>query len=53
MGLVLVLLLLALLMFGVGFAAHALWIVAAVVLVVWLVGFAFRGGSGRWYGRSW
>ena len=54
MGLVLVLLLLALLLFGVGFAVHALWIIAAVVLVVWLIGWAMRGGSGgRWYGRSW
>ncbi|MGZ4165459.1 MAG: hydrophobic protein [Solirubrobacteraceae bacterium] len=44
---------------GLGFAAHILWIVLIVALVVWLVGF-FVGGvadaaSGprrrRWYGR--
>jgi len=32
-------LLVAALLFGVGFAAHFLWILAAVVLVLWLVGF--------------
>jgi hypothetical protein len=53
MGLILVVLLLALLLGGVGFAAHFLWIVAAVVLVFWLAGFAMSGGraEGRrgWY----
>ena len=49
MGLVLVLLLLALLLFGVGFAVQALWIIAAVVLVMWLVGFLARGPQARWY----
>jgi Family of unknown function (DUF5670) len=46
-------LLLVLLFFGLGFAAHLLWIVAAVLLVLWLVGFAMgRGesaGSHRFY----
>jgi uncharacterized membrane protein YqjE len=50
MGIVLLVLLLALLFGGLGFAVHALWVVAAVVLVVWLIGFAFRSGeSARWY----
>lgn len=50
MGLVLAVLLLALVLGGVGFAVHAVWILALVVLVLWLVGFAARGGSGaRWY----
>ena len=45
----LVLLLIAVL-FGGGFAVEWLWIVAAIVLVVWLVGFAARGAEGaRWY----
>jgi len=50
MGLIFVILLLALL-FGVGgFAIHLLWIVAAIVFVVWVVGFFARGSSGgRWY----
>ena len=35
-------LLLAALLFGVGFALHFLWIIAAIVLVVWLIGFVAR-----------
>ena len=38
---------------GLGFALHALWIVAVVLLVLWLIGFAVgRGesaGSHRFY----
>lgn len=51
MGLLLLVLLLAILFAGFGFAIHFLWIIAAVVLVFWLAGFAFRSGSGggRWY----
>ena len=50
MGLILLVLLLALLFGGLGFAIHALWIVAVVVLIVWLLGFALRGANGaRWY----
>ena len=48
LALILVLLLAALL-FGVGFTAHFLWIIAAVVLVVWLVGFMARGTDAAWY----
>ena len=53
MGLILLVLLLALLLGGLGFLIHALWIVAVIVAVVWIVGF-FMGGAerGRWYGRS-
>ncbi|WP_158886671.1 hydrophobic protein [Amycolatopsis anabasis] len=47
-------LLLALVLFGAGFAWDVLWIIAAVVLVVWLLGFLIRpttgaGARGRWY----
>jgi hypothetical protein len=42
-------LLLCALLFGVGFAAHFLWILAAVVLVVWLIGFVARGTDAAWY----
>ncbi len=50
----LLVLLLALLLFGAGFALKALWWIAIIVLVVWLVGFVARGthSSGRrhrWY----
>jgi hypothetical protein len=50
MGLVLLILLLALLFGGLGFAAHTLWVIAVVLFIFWLAGFAFRSGSGtRWY----
>ncbi|MBV9410826.1 MAG: hydrophobic protein [Acidimicrobiia bacterium] len=50
MGLVLLVLLLALLFGGLGFAVHALWIIAAVLLVLWVLGFVMRGAEGaRWY----
>jgi hypothetical protein len=46
-------LLVVLLFFGIGFAAHFLWIIAAVLLVLWLAGMAIgRGesaGSHRFY----
>ncbi|MEU1529738.1 hydrophobic protein [Streptomyces fagopyri] len=50
----LLVLLLALVLFGAGFSLKALWIVAVVVLAVWLLGFVMRsagtgGGRGRWY----
>lgn len=53
MGLILLVLLLAILFGGLGFAIHALWIVAAIVFVFWLAGFGLaRGeaaGGARWY----
>jgi hypothetical protein len=50
MALILLVLILAILFGGLGFLLHALWFVAAVVLVLWLVGFAVRSGEGRrWY----
>ncbi len=50
MGLVLAVLLLAIIFGAVGFAVHALWIIAAIVLVAWLVGFGVRSGeNARWY----
>ncbi len=50
MALILLVLILAILFGVVGFALHALWWVAAIVLVAWLIGFAVRGGKGRrWY----
>jgi hypothetical protein len=51
MGIILAVLLLAIVLGGVGFAVHALWIIAGIVLVVWLLGFVVRSaeGGGRWY----
>jgi hypothetical protein len=51
---VLLVLLLALLLFGAGFAVKLLWWVAIAVLVVWLLGFVMRsttasGSRSRWY----
>ncbi len=52
MFLILLILILALLLGGLGFAMHALWWIALIVLVVWLVGFLVRTGEGarcyRW-----
>ena len=45
----LLVLLLAILLLGIGFTAHLLWIVAVVVLVLWLIGFLARGPEARWY----
>jgi hypothetical protein len=49
-------LLLALVLGGVGFVVHALWIAAGIVLVLWLLGFVIRTAEGvgggrraRWY----
>jgi hypothetical protein len=54
MGVLLVVLLLALLLGGLGFAVHVLWIVAVIVFALWLVGFVVghrTAGSGTrgWY----
>jgi hypothetical protein len=53
MGIILLVLLLALILGGLGFAIHVLWWIALAVLVIWLLGFALRAGSGatrgRWY----
>ena len=45
----LLVLLLALILFGVGFAIKFLWILAAIVLALWLIGFLARGPEARWY----
>lgn len=45
-----VLLLILALFGGLGFAAHVLWIILIVALVLWALGFLLRGsGGGRWY----
>jgi hypothetical protein len=47
MGIILVLLLLALIFGGLGFAIHALWIVAVIFFVAWIVGFALGRGRSK------
>jgi lysylphosphatidylglycerol synthetase-like protein (DUF2156 family) len=52
--LIIAVLLLALILFGVGFAVHVLWWIALIVLALWLLGFLFRRAEGggsrrRWY----
>lgn len=56
MGVILLVLLLALVLGGLGFAAHVLWWIAVVVFIAWLIGFGVSRGEGagarrRWYGR--
>lgn len=46
MGIFLLILLLALLFAGVGFALHILWIVAVVLFVAWLVSLVLGAGRG-------
>ncbi|GAA3143201.1 hydrophobic protein [Streptomyces rectiviolaceus] len=51
---ILLVLLLALILFGAGFAVKILWWIAVAVLVIWLVGFLMRsttatGTRSRWY----
>ena len=45
----LLVLLLAIVLFGIGFAVKFLWILAAIVLALWLIGFLARGADARWY----
>ncbi|MET9441092.1 hydrophobic protein [Streptomyces sp. NPDC006610] len=50
----LLVLLLAVILFGAGFAVKILWWIALAVLVLWLLGFVARstsagGGRSRWY----
>jgi hypothetical protein len=48
--LILLILILAILLAGLGFAIHLLWWIALIVAVVWLLGFVFRSGERRrWY----
>ncbi|HTX27083.1 MAG TPA: hydrophobic protein [Streptosporangiaceae bacterium] len=51
---IILVLLLALLLGGLGFAIHILWWIALVVLAIWALGFLVRVGEGgsrrsRWY----
>ena len=53
MAIILLVLLLAIILGGLGFAIHVLWWIALAVLVLWLIGFLVRRGEGtsrtRWY----
>jgi hypothetical protein len=49
MGLILLMLLLVLIFAGAGFALHVLWIIAVVLLLVWLLGFLVSGAEHSWY----
>ena len=50
---VLLALLIVILFVGLGFALHALWILAAILLIAWLIGVGLgrgeRAGSHRFY----
>jgi hypothetical protein len=51
---ILLVLLFVLLFFGLGFAAPLLWIVAAIVFFVWIIGLALgRSSSGRHHFYRW
>jgi len=48
-----VLAVLALILFGVGFTLHWLWIIAAIVALVWLISVFAGGIGGRRRGAYW
>lgn len=45
----LIALLVVLALFAGGFTMDVLWFIAAVALVVWLIGFVSRSAEARWY----
>jgi hypothetical protein len=45
MSLILLVLLIVVVLAGAGFALHVLWILAAALLVVWLLGFVVSGAG--------
>ena len=55
MAILLIVLLIALILGGLGFAVHVLWWIALIVLAIWLLGFLLRGAETagrprrRWY----
>ncbi|GAA2250500.1 MULTISPECIES: hydrophobic protein [Kitasatospora] len=50
MVLLIVVLLLAVILAGAGFALHLLWWIALAVFILWLLGFVVAGGERRrWY----
>jgi fatty acid desaturase len=51
--LIIAVLLLALILFGAGFAIHVLWWIALIVLALWLLGFLFRAAEGTGRRRRW
>lgn len=47
---IIALIIIVVLLGGGGVFLHVLWIALAVALVLWILGFLFRGsGGGRWY----
>jgi energy-coupling factor transporter transmembrane protein EcfT len=49
MGLMLLVLLLVVIFAGAGVGLHLLWVVAGVLLVIWLLGFLVSGAEHSWY----
>ena len=45
MGVLLLVLLLALILGGLGFAVHVLWWIALIVLAIWVIGFFMRSAD--------
>lgn len=48
-----VLLLILVVLGGLGFAAHVLWLVLAAALILWALGFVLRSGESVGRRRSW
>ena len=45
-------LLLVLLFFGLGFTLHALWIVAVILFIAWLIGLVIGNGFLSWFAEN-
>jgi hypothetical protein len=48
-GLILLVLLVVLIFAALGIALHVLWVIAGVLLVIWLLGFLVSGAEHSWY----
>lgn len=53
MAILLLVLLIALILGGLGFALHWLWIAAIIVFIFWLIGFALGHGESSGARRGW
>ncbi|MER8002293.1 MULTISPECIES: hypothetical protein [unclassified Streptomyces] len=53
MGALLLILLLVLIVFGLGFVLHALWWLGVVIVVLWLLGVAVRAATDGRRGGHW
>jgi hypothetical protein len=49
MAAIILIALIAIILFGAGFAVHVLWWIAIAAVVIWILGFLVHGGGRRRY----